>query len=102
MYDEDVNSEEYKKFIQERDAGIQRVLDNQPDYCGPTPDEEQMILMGAEDAICLQWAKPGAGFGGFVFYFKDGVLRCDNECMSKEFLKDRLNKMVDLCILDDE
>jgi hypothetical protein len=88
--------------MSERDEAIQRVLDGQPDYCGPTPDEEQMIRMGAEDAICVQWAKPGVGFGNLVFYFKDGVLRCDNECMSKEFIKDRLCKMVDNCVLDDD
>jgi hypothetical protein len=55
--------------MSERDEAIQRVLDGQPDYCGPTPDEEQMIRMGAEDAICVQWAKPGVGFGNLVFYF---------------------------------
>lgn len=81
---------------------IQAFLDDHADYCGPTPDADQMIRMGAEDAICVQWSKPGVGFGNIVFYFKDGVLRCDNECMGKEFIKDRLCKMVDDAELDDE
>jgi hypothetical protein len=80
---------------EERDAGITRFLDNCPDFCVPTPDDQQMIPIGCEDTICFQWAKPGTGFGGFIFYYKDGKLYCDNECMSKEFLKERLCKMVD-------
>jgi hypothetical protein len=85
----------------ERDAGIQRFLDNCPDSCNPTPDEAQMIAMGCEDAICIQWSKPGAGFGNLVFYYnRDGELRCDNEGCSKEFIKDRLCKMVDDAELD--
>ena len=88
--------------MSERDEAIQRVLDGTPDYCLPTPEEAQMIRMGAEDYAAFQWGLPGTGFGNIVFYTKDGELRCDNECMSKKFIKERLCKMVDDCILDDE
>lgn len=50
----------------------------------------------------LMWAVNDVGFGQFYFYEKDGKIHCDNECMSKEFIKKVLNDMIDDCILDDE
>lgn len=49
-----------------------------------------------------KWSAKGRGFGGFYFYVdkKDGYVHCDNEIMSREFLKDMLCKMVDNCVLD--
>lgn len=88
--------------MSERDEAIQRILDGTPDYCLPTPEEQQMILKGAEDYAAFQWGQPGMGFGNVVFYTMDGQLRCDNECMSKDFIKERLCKMVDDAIMDDD
>ncbi len=84
------------------DAGIQRFLDNTADYCVPTPDKQQMIPIGCDDPVQFSWGKPGTGFGQVLFYTKDGTLHCDNECMSKEFIKERLCKMVDDCKITEE
>ena len=87
--------------MSDRDEAIQRVLDGTPDYCLPVPEEHQMILKGAEDWAAFQWGQPGTGFGNIVFYTMNGKLRCDNEHMSKEFIKERLCKMVDDAIMDE-
>lgn len=86
----------------ERNEGIQRFLDNTADYCVPTPDKQQMIPMYATDPVQFTWGKPGTGFGQLLFYIRDGELLCDNECMSKEFIKERLCKMVDDCKTTEE
>ena len=88
--------------MSERDVAIQRVLDGTPDYCVPTPDDQQMIPIGCEDYAQFSWGKPKTGFGMLLFYTKDGELLCNNECMSKEFIKERLCKMVDDCKLTEE
>jgi len=45
----------------------------------------------------LQWGAKGLGFGEFTFFYKDGKLMLDNECMSKSFVKKALCAMVDNC-----
>jgi len=45
----------------------------------------------------LQWGAKGIGLGAFTFFFKDDKLMCDNECMSKAFVKKALCAMVDNC-----
>lgn len=51
----------------------------------------------------FSWTKEGFGFGQMVFVYdeKTGKLHCDNEMMSKDFLKEMLCAMVDNCILND-
>ena len=50
----------------------------------------------------FNWTAKGIGFGQFYFYFneKDGYIHCENECMSRETIKEILNRMVDECVLD--
>ena len=49
------------------------------------------------------WVAKGIGFGSFRFWIdEDNVLRCDNEAMGKQFIKDMLCKMVDEAVLDIE
>jgi hypothetical protein len=51
----------------------------------------------------FDWSAKGIGFGQFYFYQdKYGVIHCDNECMSKEFIKRILCSMVDQCELADK
>lgn len=59
------------------------------DHCHPTHD------------VHVQWTAKGIGFGEFYFYENDGKLYCDNEAMSKDFIKRMLCQMVDDCILSD-
>jgi hypothetical protein len=47
----------------------------------------------------VAWSVKGIGYGEFSFWVKDGKLRCDNECMSKDFIKLILGKLVDDAIL---
>jgi len=51
--------------------------------------------------ISFGWTAKGVGFGEFYFYRnKEGGLVCDNECMSKEFIKKMLCQMIDDCEMD--
>ncbi len=53
------------------------------------------------DEFIINWAEPNVGFGQFKFYTKNGIIYCDNETMSKEFIKSVLINMVDNCVLTD-
>jgi hypothetical protein len=55
-----------------------------------------------DTAFCIQWVATDIGFGEFTFFYRDGILMCDNECMSKEFVKKALCAMVDNCTSVDE
>lgn len=49
----------------------------------------------------FNWSAKGRGFGSMYFYMdKDGYVHCENEIMSREFIKEMLCKMVDNCVLD--
>lgn len=55
-----------------------------------------------EHGFCVCWQTVSAGFGTFDFYFgKDSKVHCDNERLSKDFIKKTLCKLVDDTILDD-
>jgi len=60
-----------------------RMFDKIEDSCFP------------EEYVLFSWTKKGVGFGQLAFYEEDGVLKCDNECMSKERVKEILCSMVD-------
>jgi hypothetical protein len=67
---------------------MQEWFDGMEDRCGPAVEG---------GAIALAWSAKGIGFGQVVFYEQNGKLMCDNELMSKEFIKRMLCKMVDDC-----
>lgn len=49
------------------------------------------------------WVVKQFGFGHIVFYYDENeVLRCDNECMNKDFIKQILCAFVDKAILDSD
>lgn len=54
-----------------------------PIYCEPNA------------GITFSWGRADTGFGQFYFYVKDKELYCDNEMMSKDFVKEMLCHMVD-------
>ncbi len=58
---------------------------------------------GCEPAgyVAFQWSVKGVGFGSIGFYTKDDKVNCNNELMSREFIKDILCKMVDDCIMEE-
>lgn len=44
----------------------------------------------------VRWSRPGVGFGEFAFYYTpDGAVICDNETMTREFVKEVLCDLVD-------
>jgi len=51
--------------------------------------------------VNFQWSMKGMGFGSVGFYEKNGKVHCNNELMSKQFVKDILCKMVDDCIMEE-
>jgi len=48
-----------------------------------------------EDDFTVLWGREECGWGEFTFFPKEGEIHCDNECMSKEFLKETLCELVD-------
>ena len=52
--------------------------------------------------IYFQFSVKGFGFGELYFHEKDGIIKCENECMSKDRIKQILSQMVDECVLVDE
>ena len=40
-----------------------------------------------DGGFVLSWGTKSAGFGECTFYLQDGKMKCQNECMSKEFVK---------------
>jgi len=63
---------------------------------------EVSIASSDETHITIKWAKVGVGFGQFVIYPKDGICHIENEFMSKDFIKEIMNELVDQAILDDK
>ena len=55
------------------------------------PDTEE----GQQTSIQFSWGIEDFGFGTTTFYYKDGVLKCDNETMSKDKIKQLLCAFVD-------
>lgn len=51
------------------------------------------------NGFIVAWGRKNWGFGEFTFAMKDGKIVCDNECMSKQFIKDVLCALVDECEL---
>lgn len=91
-----------------RDVSIDKELTNEylnkvPTICRPwSIDKKLAKILGSKERdphITLSWCKSGVGFGEFTFYNKKGKIYCNNETMSKEFIKEMLCKMVDDCIL---
>lgn len=78
---------------------VQDFLNSFEDTCGPTEPTEEGL---EPSSVHLSWSAKGVGFGSFYFFYKDGQLYCENECMGKGFIKEMLNKMVDDCLLMDE
>ena len=49
--------------------------------------------------IYLHWQVSDIGFGEIYIYEQDGKLYCDNELMSKDFIKAAFCKLIDECEL---
>ena len=67
---------------------VQRFMDSCTNSCEPA------------GYVAFQWSMKGIGFGSVGFYTKDGKVHCDNEMMSKQFVKEILCNMVDDCVMD--
>lgn len=69
---------------------ISALFDSCEDNCEPT------------GWVRFDWSAKGVGFGSFTFYIgDDGYVHCDNEIMSRQFIKDMLCKMVDNAVFED-
>jgi len=58
-------------------------------------NEEDGTVIGNDGGFEVSWVTVSAGAGGLTFYLKGGKLHCDNEMMSKDFIKTVLCKLVD-------
>lgn len=83
----DKPSEEVKERMHQQ---VTEMFKELPTQCRPSGDCE------------FGWVSTGIGFGSFRFWVseEDNVLHCDNEAMSKQFIKDMLCQMVDECVMD--
>ncbi len=81
---------------------IQKFFDSMENKCEPVKFEPETGNLANSTAF-FSWSQHGRGFGNIYFYFNDeGELHCDNECMSKERIKEILGYMVDQAVFDDE
>jgi hypothetical protein len=56
-----------------------------------------------EGDIDLQWAAKNIGYGHLAFkLMPDGKIRCNNEAMSRDFVKAVLYKLADIAVLEDD
>lgn len=66
------------------------MFESVPDFCEP------------KDTFTIVWGVKKVGWGELEFYVgQDKKVHCQNECMSKEFIKEQLCRMIDECVLDD-
>ena len=86
-------------------SSIQEMFNAMEDSCSPMgiPENRNDEPLGT---ALLGWSAKGIGFGSFYFYEKkddnnNTKLYCENECMSKEFIKRMLCVMVDNAIIND-
>jgi hypothetical protein len=85
---------------------LQQVFDAMTTKCMPWHMSEKLAkaidIPYENHAIGVQWTATGIGFGEFWFKVENGKTVCDNEGMSKEFIKQMLCQMVDDCVLKDK
>ena len=55
-----------------------------------------------EGLIDIAWGTKTAGFGHLSFNNKDGKIHCSNEGMSRKFVKEVLDKLVDEAVFEAE
>jgi hypothetical protein len=76
------------------------------DMMGDPPDfrkEPDFTVVDVEvlRAPYLRWQTASAGFGEVRFYRgEDGRVHCENECMSRDFVKSVLMRLVDDAVWD--
>lgn len=94
--------EQIKQAIQEgrvewdNEEAIDRLCLKNPDF---TVVEVKVTGIAAS-CFRIAWATESAGFGSVTFYLDEGNLHCDNEAMSRRFLKDVMSKLIDTATLD--
>lgn len=69
--------------------GVQAFLDSCENHCEPA------------GYVAFQWSMEGVGFGSVGFYVKNEQVHCNNELMSRRFIKDILCQMVDDCVMEE-
>jgi len=57
---------------------------------------------GNDGGFDIQWETRSCGFGRLTFYIKKGRLFCDNQRMSRKFIKKALCRLADEVELEDE
>ena len=69
---------------------IKKFLDSCDNYCD------------VKGTALFEFSKAGFGFGQIYFFVgDDGKTHCNNECMSKETVKDFMNMLIDNAIFED-
>ena len=52
--------------------------------------------------VGIQWSEKGTGFGELVFFTKDGVLYCDNECRNRKDVRRIMRRLVDQAVFTED
>lgn len=71
------------KSIEEFMQGLDNYVELEPD------------AVNSETQLILNWGRKGFGFGMLSFFDRDGVIECDNECMSRESCRAFLQAFID-------
>lgn len=72
---------------------MQNWFDSMESWCRPT-----------DGHMSIDWSMRGRGFGQLYFFVDEqtGKLRCSNECLSRERVKEILCMMVDQSLFDED
>ena len=76
------------------------MFDPEQDHKDGTPYEFTHVTMGevikkSQPGIIFNWGAKGVGFGQIIIVSNDGKLYIDDECMSKEFIKEMFGHFID-------
>jgi len=76
------------------------MFDPEQDHQEGTPYEFTHVTMGevrkeSQPGIIFNWGAKGVGFGQITIVSREGKLYIDDECMSKEFIKEMFGHFVD-------
>ncbi len=80
--------------VADKDRPQDEVAEKVQDFLDQCVDGENLL-----DDFTVQWSRGGIGFGEFSMFVRDGQIYLDSEAMSKAFIKDIMNQLIDNAII---
>lgn len=93
---------DFDEFYDELIGDLVHQIAVQGAYIAHRASDNDRTIPFDNEPLAVHWSVDKIGFGMFTFYVdsETGKIRCDNETMSKRFIRRVLLNMVDDCELD--